>query len=86
MNDMSTVNKEARSRQRYRHIKLVADTMGFTIRDMHREFNAAESAKPNGQPVSFQQFYRVAAGQRTSARIRSFISRKIKTPNQELWA
>jgi hypothetical protein len=83
---MSTANKDAQNRQRYRHIKLVADTMGFTIRDMHREFNTAESDKADGQPISFQQFYRVAAGQRTSARIRRFISRKLRIPNQELWA
>jgi hypothetical protein len=86
MANTSTQKRNPRDRQRYNHIRLVADTMGFSIIDLLREFNKAEEAKTNGNTVTYAAFYRICTGERKSARIQKFIARKLRIKNEDLWA
>lgn len=71
-----------RARQRYRYIKYLCDMRGQTVRDLHRLFQAANTARP----CHYSVFYRICQGVRSSVRVQRWIARELRVPVTELWA
>ena len=82
---MSSDENEAKRKQRHRYIRYLADVHGVTVRDLHREFNAACKAAGR-RGVHFSVFYRVCQGLRTSARVRGWIARYFRIEPEVLWS